>query len=336
MELNTLSLPVFVQLADVIWLKAKESVPQVARTSGIFKSISISANTGNTRSFSEIDLEKYARRKGQSAQAERASVQQGYTKTMTSYRVARDIGISYEDRTQNKYPEVTARLTSLGSMGPERLDLDLQHRITFCTATSYTDMDGETIDTEVGDEYQLAYTAHTLAGAAGTTFRNRLAGNAQLSKGSLENMEKLIVEETYNQFGQKMTMGFDILWTTDDTNTINMAKQLLKSSSDPTQNNSGVINVQQGSYRHVILPLVATDKDGAPDSDKRRYWGLVSSSMSSAYVGVWEEAHLKTPAALNAGEEFSTDDWNFGVRMGYGIVVVSASWFKMSTGDGAA
>jgi hypothetical protein len=335
MELNTISLGDFVKLADVIWGKSKMSVPQYARTSGIFKETPISANSGNTREFSEIDLEEYASYKGQSDQAERASVQQGYTKTMTSYRVAKDIGISYEMRTQNKYPEVTAKLTGLGKMGPNRLDLDLSHRITFCTATSYVDMDGRTIATTTGDGFQLAYTAHTLAGSA-TTFRNRLAGNAQLSKGSLENMEKLIVEETYNQFGEKMTMNFDILFTADDPNTVNMAKQLLKSSSDTTQNNSGVINPQIGSYKHVILPRLATDKVGAPDTDKRKYWGLVSSEMSTAYLGVWEEAHLKTPAALNAGEEFATDDWNFGLRMGYGIVIVSASWFKFSDGLGTA
>lgn len=335
MELNTISQSDFVKLAAVIWNKSKESVPQFAKSSGIFKEVSISKNTGNTREFSEIDLEEYAKYKGESAQAERASVQQGYSKTMSKYRVANDIGISFEMRDENKYPEVMAKLTGLGSQGPKRFDLDLSHRITFCTATSYVDMDGRTIATTTGDGYQLAYTAHTLAGSA-TTFRNRLAGNAQLSKGSLENMEKLIVEETYNQFGEKMTMDFDILFTTDDPNTINMAAQLLKSRSDITQNNSGVINPQIGSYKHVILPRVATDKNGAPNSDKRRYWGLASSGMTTAYYGMWEPAHLKVPASLNAGEEFSTDDWNFGVRMGYGIVIVSAAWFKFSDGLGTA
>ena len=80
MELNTITLSDFVKLADVIWGKAKMSVPQYARTSGIFKETPISANSGNTREFSEIDLEEYASYKGQSDQAERASVQQGFVK----------------------------------------------------------------------------------------------------------------------------------------------------------------------------------------------------------------------------------------------------------------
>jgi len=335
MELNTITQPDFTKLADIIWGKAKDSVLQIARNSGLYKSISISENTGSTREFSEIDLEEYAADKGESAQSERASVQQGYTKTMTTHRIARDIGISYEMRTQNKAPEVVGRLTSLGEMGPKRLDLDLSHRITFMTATSYSNLSGRTVDTSVGDDFQLAYSAHTLKGSS-TTFRNLLAGNPQASKGALENMEKLVVEETYNQFGEKMTMVFDILWSADDRNTVNMISQMLKSKSDMTQGNSGVTNPQESAYRHVVLPRIATDAFGAPDTSKAKYWGIASSKHSSAYLGVWEEARLKSPDNLNAGEDFSTDDWNYGVRMGYGIVIVSAPWFKASKGNGDA
>lgn len=42
-------------------------------------------------------------------------------------------------RTENKYPEVLSALTSGGAKGPKTIDLGLSHRITFGTATSYTD-----------------------------------------------------------------------------------------------------------------------------------------------------------------------------------------------------
>jgi len=59
--------------------------------------------------------------------------------------------------------------------------------------------------------------------------------------------------------------------------------------------------------------------------------------MSTAYLGVHEEARLKTPPAEGkSNEEFSTDDWTFGTRGGYMIVIVSASWISFSSGDGAA
>jgi len=335
MELNTISLSDFTKLADVIWSKAFMSVDQVMRGSGLVKEYPISQNSGNTREFSEIDGEEYAKLKGQSDQAARATVLQGYSKTMTAKRIAMDIGISYEMRTQNKYPEVVARLENLGTQPAKRLDLDLSHRIGFAAATSYTDMDGSTVTTTTGDDKSLAYSAHTIKSGA-TTYRNILANNPKLAKGSLEGMERLVVEETVNQFGTKMAMTFDILWTTDDPNTVNTAKEYLQSTADITSSNSGVKNVYMSKYRHVILPRVATDKDGSVDTDKRYFWGLASSANSTFYLGVWEEARMKKPAAGNNGEEFSTDDWNFGTRGGYGMCVVNGSWFKMSKGDGTA
>lgn len=335
MELNTATLGDFTKLAEVLWQKGIDSVDQRMRRSGIYKEVPVAMNSGSTREFSEIDTQEYAKRKTEGDQAERAQVQQGYTKIMTMQRVALDIGITYEMRTQNKYPEVTNKLTNLGRQVANRMDLDMAHRITFAAATTYVNMDGETVSITVGDGLALASAAHTLRGSS-TTFRNILANNPRLSKGALEGMERLNVENTYNQFGEKLTMPFDVLWTTDDPNTVNTAREYLQSTSDPSQNNSGVLNVNASKYRHIELPRVATDANGAPDTTKRYFWGLISTMYSTGYLGVWEEPRLKTPSALNAGEDFSTDDWNFGARGGYGIVIVSAAWFKISYGDGTA
>lgn len=335
MELNTVSLSDFVKLANVLWQRGLDSVPQIARGSGLFVELPIGMNTGDSREFSEIDLEEYANRKDEGDQAARARVQQGYTKTGHLYRIAKDIGITYEMRTRNKYIDVVSRLTNLGSMTAKRMDLDLSHRVTFATATSYTDMDGVSVDVSVGDGLSLANAAHTVRGSS-ATFRNRLSGDTAFSKTSLEAMEKMRRENTINQFGEKMAIADDILWTTDDPNTINTVQEVLRSTSSTDANkNEGVINQYTGKYRHVVLPRVATDANGAVDATKATYWGLASSAMSTAYLGVHEEPRLKTPPADgNSGEEFSTDDWNFGTRAGYMIVVVSASWFAFSAGTG--
>ena len=225
MELNTVTLSDFVILANILWEKTKNSLSQAALESGLFNRLDIPMNAGNIREFSEIDLNEYAHFKGESAQAQRAKVQEGYTKFLTSYRVASDIGISYEDRTQNKYPEVTRRLTNLSMQGYNRRELDLTHRITFGTATSYTDMDGRTVDTTLGDTLALFSTAHTLKGTT-ATYRNRLANNPQVSRGSIENMEAEIVANTLNQFGEKVTIPFDTIFSTDDPNTINTIRSI--------------------------------------------------------------------------------------------------------------
>ncbi len=335
MELNTISLSVFTRLAGVIFAKAVDQVERHARNSGLFVVEDVPENSGNIRDWTEIDLELYAGTKTEGNQASRARVQLGYNKTATVGRVAKDIGITYEMRKFNKYPDVIRRLTTLAQMPDNRLELDLQHRIGFGTATSYTNLDGATVDISMGDALSLFSTAHLLRGSS-TTYRNRLAGNPQLSKGALEGMERLITEETVNQFGEKLSVAFDILWTTDNPNTVNTAREYLQSTAAPDFANSGVANVYRAKYKHVVLPLVPTAAAGTVNNAKRLYWGLASSMISDAHLGVWEAPHLKNPADLNAGEEFSTDDWNFGVRAGYGIAIVSGRFIKGSTGDATA
>ncbi len=336
MELNINALADFVSQADILWAKGFMSVPQVARNSGLYKELPIPNLTGNTRTFSEIDLEEYASKKGESDQATRARVQQGYSKTGTLYRVAKDIGVSYEMRNYGKYLEIKEKLTNLGKLAPNRLDLDLTHRLTFGTATSYADLDGDTVDTTIGDTLALFSTAHTLRASA-TTFRNRLANNPQFSPGALEAMETMRKQNTYNQFGEKMVIADDIIWHADDPNTNRSVAETLRSSSNNTQNNSGVVNTYAGKYRDVILPRLDTTAVGANDSTKSKYWGVASSAMSTAYLGMNEEPHSKLPPADGrSNEEFSTDDWNFGTRSGWMIVVVSGGWIGFSSGDATA
>lgn len=333
MELNTVTLGDFVQLADIIFEKQKQSLMQPMLKSGMFVVDDIPMNSGNIREYSEIDLEEYASRKPEGAQAVRGKVQEGYQKFLSSYRIAKDIGITYEMRTQNKYPEVVRRLTNLSNLAMNRRELDLTHRFTFGLSTAYTDQDGVSVDVSLGDTLALWSTVHTLKGTA-ATYRNRLANNPQFSRGALEGMESEIVTNTVNQFGQKVTIPFDVLWTSDDPNTINTVREFLRSSAsvDPGEN-AGVINVYKGKYRHVVLDRLATDAFGNPDTTKTKYWGLVSTLYSTGHIDIWEEAHLKVPSNLNAGEEFSTDDWNFGVRAGYGICIVNGFWCHMSSGD---
>lgn len=336
MELNIQAIGDFVRNAQIMWLEGKDSAPSVMRGSGLVKEVMVPQLTGNVREFTEIDLNEYAKKKGESDQAARAKVQQGYSKTATLKRIASDIGITYEMRTQGKYFEIKQRLTNLGQLAPNRMDLDLSHRIGFGSATTYADMDGDTVDISVGDTLALYSTAHTLRGSS-TTFRNILANNPQLSRGGLEAMELVRVQNVYNQFGEKLSVSDDILWTTDDPNTMNNAKEILRSTANPTQPNEAVPNVYEGKYRHLILPRVATDKNGANDTTKAKYWGLASSRLSSLMLGVHEEPHMKAPPAEGSNaEEFSTDDWNFGTRAGYLICSVNAVWICVSYGDGTA
>lgn len=302
----------------------------------MFKIDNIPDHTGNTKEYFEVDLQEYASTKPEGDQAARARVQQGYSKIGTLKRVSVDIGITYEMRKYNKYMEVINRLTNLGKLAANRMELDLSHRVTFATSTAYTDRDGVSQDVTLGDTLALASTAHTVRASA-STFRNRLANSPVFSKAALEGMEKMIVENSINQFGEKITVPYDIIWSTDDPNTVNTIREYLRSSAAPDSNNAGVENVYKGKYKHVILPRVATDANGGVDATKAKYWGLASSSNSSGFLGINEEPRLKTPESTQASAgEFSTEDFNFGSAAGYFIVIPGARWFAISLGDGTA
>lgn len=334
-DLSTINLTNFVRNAQIVWLKGKDEFMPVMRRSGLVREVSIPNNTGNTREFSEIDLELYAKYKGEREEARYARVQQGYSKVGTLYRVGHAEAITYEMRTQGKYLDVQQRLKNLLPTVMNRMELDLQHRITFATATSYADQDGRTIDTTVGDTLALASTAHTVRGSS-TTFRNRLANNPQASRGAVEAMEKMRVENHINQFGQKVPVSDDIIWSTEDPNTVNTIRELLRATSTVESGvNDGVPNVYRMKYRHVALPLVATDKDGNVDSTKAKYWGLASSRNTAFYLGVHEEPHV-IPPTEGDGKNVLTDDWVFNARGGWMIVIPAAAWFSISTGDATA
>ena len=335
MELNIAGLSDFVRNAEILFMKGLDSVKMEARMSGIFRIDNIPDHKGNTKEYSEIDLEEYAKIKNEGDQAVRARVQQGYSKIGTLYRVAMDIGITYEMRNYNKYIDVVSRLTNLGQTAAKRMELDLSLRFAFATATSYNSMESMTIDTTVGDTLAWASTAHTVRGSS-TTFRNRLANNPVCSRGAIEGMEQLIIENSINQFGEKIMIPYDIIWTTEDASTVNTVREFLKSTSSPDALNAGVVNVYAGKYKHVILPRVAVTEMSANDSTKAKYWGLASSTNSQAFLGVNEEPHLKETSSNGANVEFSSEDWNMGATAGYFIVIPGARSCTFSTGDATA
>lgn len=329
MELNSITQSDFTKLGDVLFKKGAASVERNMMTSGLLVVTDIPANSGESREFSEIDTNEFLSYKGQGDQAARGKAQQGYSNTMTVNRFAENIGITYEMRRYNKYPEVVRTLTSGGEKGYKTMERDATHRLTFATATTYTYADGRTIAIDCGDDLQLAYSAHLLKGSS-TTYRNRVANDPLLSKGGLEAAEKLAVEETYNQFGEKKTARFDILFTGDDPNTVNTAREYLQSTADVTGANSGVVNVYKGKYKHVILPYLATTAAGAADTTKRAWWGIGSSELSSMYLGVWDYPQILPPTAGSNAEDVQTDDWDYRYRCAFGITTVGAAWVKMS------
>lgn len=336
MTINTTTYGELVAQGEINWTAFHEALPLKAEMSGIFKVDGFPSGTGDTRVYQEIDADLYADNKSEGDEITEGKTQIGFSKIMTLVRRGKSKTVTWEMSRRNKYTNLKPLWQSLGETVANRRELDLQHILTFGTATSYVDKNGITVDTTVGDGFQFFYTAHTLAGSS-TTYRNRLAGNAAFSKGSLEGIERMIVENSFNNLGEKVEGMSDIVWSTDDPNTINSIRQELQSTADISAPNAGVENVYRAKYRHTILPSVATDANGGVDADKRKYWGLTSTRMTQAHLAVEERLTVTSPSsATTNATDILTEDVIFKATGSYGIVVVSGRGNAFSSGDGAA
>lgn len=320
--LNTVSFSGLTDLIRKEYVKSQEMVQTVAKQ--IYISMPIAKGNGNTKRFDEVDTQTYGKIKREGEAVSKASVGIGYNVTMTKKRIGMEIDITQEMRDENRYPEVGSLIKSLTHFCPQRIDLDATHRLTFGTAVSYTDMDGETVATTGGDGLAIFSATHTLKYSS-LTWSNIVSGNPVFSRGGLEAAELLTTTDILSNFGEKRVINFNTIITGNDPTTVNAVKEFLNSTTNVDQNNSGVMNVYQNKYKHVILPNLATTATGANDSTKRKYWFLAAIGMGTnglqAYYGEWEAPNMK-PTGGNM-ENPHTDVWSYGTRAGYGFVFVS-------------
>ena len=294
----------------------------------------IPRSTGEQRVYDEIDGETYAHFKAQGADATKTQAIAGYSTTMTVRRFAAEIDISYEAREYGKEQQIISKLTSLSTFCPQKMALDLTHRFTFATATSYTDMDGESVSTAVGDALALASASHTLTGSS-STYSTIITGNPQFSQGGFETAKNQSNTQILNNFGERRILNFNTVICSDqDAATLREIRQLLNSTADIDAAQSGVANVYANMFKLNVLPRLATTATGAYDSTKAKYWAYLAVGEFEAHLGVWEEPHLKMPAPSNNGEDAHNDNWTFGARCGYGITIPSPKGFLLSTGLG--
>lgn len=330
LQINTSTYNQSVDLVNRTYTKALESYKPVMRGSGLVRVDTMAMNAGQFKRLFEMPVtSRFASIKDEGAPVASAQFQLGYEKELQIVRYGLSIEITREERIQNKNPEVIQKLVNMATQIPERMELDLAHRFTFGTATSYVEKDGRTIDITVGDGFQLFYSAHTLTGSS-LTYRNRLVGDPAFSKGALEGMQRLVNEETFDNLGQKVALSFDLIWCSDDKVTNNRIDEELKATADTTSSNAGTFNVNYNSLRKVSIPYLATDAKGSPDTTKRRWWGIASSEMTDLYLCVLEQPQLFAPADGNNGEDFRTGNWAYKTEGSYGIATVTGRWVKAS------
>jgi hypothetical protein len=323
--ISSLSFSDFVDTTDRVHAKGEMLVEDLEPAKSLFKVVNVPMHTGDRRIFDEYDGETYARYKIEGGDASKVKAIKGWSKTCTMRRFAAEIDITWEMRNVGKDQEIINRLTNLSKYCPQRMALDLTHRFTFATSTSYTDMDGETVDVSGGSTTATALVDSTqdLTGSS-STYSTVITGSPAFSKGAFEVARERANTQIVSNFNERRVMNFNTIVTGDDPSTVDAVRTFLRSTTDPTQNNSGVVNTYQGVARHVILPRLATTATGAYDSTKAKWWFYVAAGEWQGYLGMWEAPNLKTPATGNNGEDIHNDNWTFGTRASWGICHVVA------------
>lgn len=318
-----LSTAQFTDLTDLIRREFvfNQKMPDL-RAKEIYIMDPIGMGQGNTKLYEEFDTETFARLKKEGYPAPKVKMGEGYTKIMYSKRIAAEIGITYEMRTENRYPQVASLITNLTHFCPQRIDLDLTHALTFANAASYTDMDGQLVDNTCADGLSIGNAAHTLAFTS-TTYTTIVPGNPPFSQSALESAELLMSTNILSNFGQKRIKNFTHLIIADTPTIFNKTRQLVQSTADVTQANPQVKNMYIGKYQVLMLPYLATDASGANDGTKKNWWFVAAIGQGTmglqAYYGEWEAPHMNAePARGNNGENTHTDTWYYGARAGYG------------------
>lgn len=329
--LNEVSLSEFTDLVQRNWIYTKENIQRNAKQ--LFITEAVGSGQGNSKRYNEIDVETYADYKAEGTNVSKSKVGIGYSVDMTARTMAKSVEITMEMRNDNRYAEVGTYITNLSEFCENRMDLDLTHRLTFCTSTSYTDKNGEVINLKTGDALALAYATHLLAFSA-TTYNNRVTGDPVFGQGAYEAAKLIGATQIYTNFGEKRNMNFNTIISGDDPSTCRIITQLLNSSADIDGAHAGITNVYKSGLKHVVLPNLATTAAGAYDSTKRQWWGIAATGQGvngwQAYLGTWISPTLKSPSAGNNGEDINNLNWTYVSYCRYGIAIPSPKGLIMS------
>lgn len=276
-----------------------------------------------TSEHSQIDGPGYAKRKKEGDRYVIGSPVQGYSLNLSQQRIGLMEEVTWEMRKYDKYREIEKKMRMLGESTAQRMELDLTHQFSYALsgATSYTNIDGETVYTMSGDGKAIFATDHTISG--GSSIVSNLI-TAQFSRAGLEAAE-LLFTKMVNNNGVKVVVKPNTIITSDDPATVNAVKEFLKSSGNPDSANLAS-NVYQNKYQHIVLPYLSTDATGAYDSTKAKYWMIANTTHTDAICEVSESPTFKAPSVGGNGEDFETDGWKFKSSASYDLGVLDFKW----------
>lgn len=315
-----------VKNALVQWREEYETVDRNAR-----QLFDISTVEDLTSEHSQIDSPGYARRLDEGDTYTIGSPRQGYTLNLTQSRIGLKDSVTWKMRKYDKYREIEKKMRGLGESTAMRIELDLTHLFTFgLQGSSYTNMDGETVNCVTGDGVQIFSNSHTITGSA--TNVDNLNGTTAFGRTGLEAAERLF-KNMVNMNDVKVVAKPDTIITSDEPAVVNIVKEFMRSMSAPDTTDRSD-NVYKNKFTHIELPLLATTNLGAPTTTGAYYWMLADLKHKDAICEFSEAPNFVAPTPGGNGEDFDTDDWNFKSAASYAYGVLDYKWIVGSAATG--
>ncbi len=288
-----------VKNALVVWREEYDNVDKNAQ-----QLYDVIPNEHLTSEYSQIDSPGFARRKDEGGSYVVGSPRQGYSLNLTKSRIGLMDSVTWEMRKYDRYREIEKKMRGLGESTAQRLELDLTHLFTFgLQGSSYTNMDGETVNTVTGDGLSIFNDSHTITGSAATV--DNLNGTLAFNRTNLEAAERLFTNMV-NMNAVKVVPDPDTIITSDDPTILNLVLEFMESTDAPDTAERAE-NVYKGKYNHIVLPFLPTTNLGAPTSTGRYYWMLADLSKKDAILEFSEMPTFQAPNPGSNGEDFETE-----------------------------
>lgn len=275
-NLNTMSVPQLFDLLERTVMSnshIKGTVEMFGdRVASLYMNKAFVPNTGQYMTLTEQDMQTYGNEQPEGSNPIFAKFGIGRTLTFTFT----DYGNAYQStaraRLTMKHADVVAKWADLPRLLVERRYLDGVHRLTFAASASYTNMDGTVKSNVCIDGLAPVSASHTLPFSS-STYTNIVPSNPVFGKSGLLAAELLFKTEIKDGFGVQQNIEPNTLITTNDPTLVYNVRQILGSSTEVGQSNSAVINALT-RYRHVVLPKLDSDANGAYDATKKDTWFL--------------------------------------------------------------
>lgn len=314
----------------------KSFVMETHREAGDVRSLFHKETSGwesDTKRIYEFDRERFAEVKIEGGSSAQRGVAQGYYKDIKRKTISVSRLISGEAFKALTAHNLSTASSQVSADIVDKIELDMRNFIGYGDATSYTDNGGFTVDTTVGDGFQLFYTAHTLKNSA-TTYTNVLSGNPSFNEASLDDAEDFFNYNVMDNYGQRITMRPNTVITTRKAIVVNRVKRLLVSISPEkiegsANQNANVNNVYKGKYRHLV---VETDVNSlnVTDANKSFYWYLacLGGTPETSFQGYY----VSWMSPMVAPAEIDQDKWfmKFTGRACYGLGALSGKGILVS------